>query len=162
MRPALLALLCLPLVLATTGCGQRDPVQLELREYQRVVVGPLTADEELFSEELAKAEEADPKGELTANALLPLFRDTLLPIYRRTLERTQAHRPRSPQVTALHAEVVAYYETGLRDLERCVAAMTAGDRKALEEVQQAMVSRDADGLAGRMERLYARHHLSIE
>lgn len=162
MRSVLLALVCLPLVLATTGCGRRDPVQLELREYQRVVVGPLTADEELFSEELAKVEEADPKGELTPAALLPLFRDRLLPIYQRVLERTQAHRPRSAQVAALHAEVLAYYEAGRRDLERCVAAMTAGDRKALEEVQQAMVSRDADGLAGRMERLYTRHHLSIE
>ena len=53
MRSWIVTCLVLPLLMLATGCGQRDPVQLELREYQRVVIGPINADEERFQQELA-------------------------------------------------------------------------------------------------------------
>lgn len=162
MRSWIVTCLVLPLLMLATGCGQRDPVQLELREYQRVVIGPINADEERFQQELANAEMASPKGEMAPGALLPVFRDKLLPIYQEILSRTKAHKARSPQVAALHADIVAFYEVGVADLKRCVDALVANDQKALAEAQAAMLGRDADGLAGRLERLYTKHKLSVE
>lgn len=162
MRTLMLTVLVLPMVLTATGCGRRDPVQLELREYQRLVIGPINAGEERFQEELARAEAARPGEALTPEELLPVFRESLLPIYQEILSRAKAHTPRSPQVAAVHAEVLRFYEVGVRDLERCVDALVARDLEALEQAQQAMLGRDADGLSGRLERLYRKHELSLE
>lgn len=145
-----------------TGCGRRDPVQLELREYQRTVISPLTEDEERFQAELAQAEEAHPRGELSREVTLPLFRDRLLPIYEGILARARAHRPRAAALAKLHAELVQFYEIGVGDLKKCTDALAASDDLTLAAAQQAMMGRDPDGLTGRLERLYARHKLSIE
>jgi hypothetical protein len=161
MHRSLAAVLAL-LAFATCGCGRRDPVQLELREYQRTVVGAITEDEERFSAELAAADEAHPKGDVPDEALLAVFRDKLLPIYEGILARAKAHKPRAAQIGAVHAELVGFYAVGVDDLKRCVEALTARDGKALAEVQQEMSARDADGLVGRLERLYAKHKLAIE